>query len=67
VGATAELEQQLESVELLGEPVRRALYLHVARQPHELGEQILGKAATLGHGVRDGAIVGHAFLRRGIT
>ena len=30
------LDEQLESVELLGEPVRRALYLHVARQPAEV-------------------------------
>jgi predicted ArsR family transcriptional regulator len=30
------LDEQLESVELLGEPVRRALYLHVSRQPAEV-------------------------------
>lgn len=30
------LDGQLESVELLGEPVRRALYRHVVRQPGEV-------------------------------
>jgi predicted ArsR family transcriptional regulator len=30
------LEEQLDSVELLGDPVRRALYLHVAAQPVEV-------------------------------
>jgi predicted ArsR family transcriptional regulator len=36
VASDDELEDQLESVELLGEPVRRALYLHVSRQPGEV-------------------------------
>lgn len=30
------LDDHLDSVELLGEPVRRALYLHVSRQPAEV-------------------------------
>lgn len=30
------LDEQLESVELLGEPVRRALYRHVSRQPGDV-------------------------------
>jgi predicted ArsR family transcriptional regulator len=36
VTADDPLDDQLESVELLGEPVRRALYLHVSRQPGEV-------------------------------
>ena len=42
-----DLEEQLESVELLGEPVRRALYLHVSRQPAEVSRDEAAAAVKI--------------------
>ncbi|HEX6489507.1 MAG TPA: helix-turn-helix domain-containing protein [Candidatus Dormibacteraeota bacterium] len=43
----AELLEQLDAVELLGEPVRRALYLHVARQPGEVSRDQAAAAVNV--------------------
>lgn len=45
--AGAALAEQLEAVELLGEPVRRALYLHVLRQPAEVSRDQAAAAVNV--------------------
>ena len=42
-----ELDDQLDSVELLGEPVRRALYLHVAAQPGDVSRDEAAAAVQI--------------------
>ena len=42
-----ELDDQLDAVELLGEPVRRELYLHVARQPGEVSRDEAAAAVSV--------------------
>lgn len=42
-----DLEERLDAVELLGEPVRRALYLHVARQPSEVSRDDAAAAVKI--------------------